>query len=105
MRCRNCFALGLQETWRIGNEIITEENFTFLGSEPDSQSGCGSCGVGILLSPFATDAWKAASSSTHLHNDLEPRVIVARLIVTNSNSGKHLGFHYCLFLCSDRGRF
>ena len=91
MRCRNGFALGLQETWRIGNEIIIEENFTFLGSGPDSQNGRGSCGVGILLSPSATNAWKAASSSTNLHNDLGPRVIAARLLVTDPTSGKHLG--------------
>jgi hypothetical protein len=36
MLCQNGFALGLQETWRIGNEIITEENFTFLGSRTGS---------------------------------------------------------------------
>jgi len=80
MRCRNGFALGLQETWRMGNEIITKGNFTFLGSRPDSQTSRGLCGAGILLSPSSTNAWKAASSSTNLHNDLVPRVIVARLV-------------------------
>ncbi len=87
MRCRNGFALGLQETWRIGNEVITKENFTFLGSGPDSQTCRGSCCVGILLSPSTTNAWKDARSSTTLHNDLGPRVIVARLLVTDPTSG------------------
>ena len=44
-----------------------------------------------MLSPYATNAWKAASSSTSLHNDLGPRVIAPSLLVTDPNSGKHLG--------------
>ena len=70
MRCRNGFALGLQDTWRIGTEEITKYNYTCLGSRPSSQLGHGSCGVGILLiSPSPTAAWKAARSA-NLHNDL-----------------------------------
>jgi hypothetical protein len=48
----------------------------------------------MLLRLFATNAWKVASSSTNLHNDLGPRVIVARLLVIDPTSGKHLGIVY-----------
>ena len=100
MRCRNGFALGLQETWRTGTEEITEDNYTFLGSRPSSQSGRGSCGVGTLLSPPTTIAWKAAISA-NLHNDLGSRVIVVRMIVTDPTSSKHLGCFFDFCLCSD----
>ena len=100
MRCRNGFALGLQEIWRTGTEEITEDNYTFFGSGPSSQSGRGSCGVGILLSPLATNAWKAARS-TNLHNDLGSRVIAVRMIVTDPTSGKHLGIFLIFCLRSD----
>jgi len=90
LRCRNGFSLGLQETWRIGKEVFTIDNYTFFGSGPDVQQGRGSCGVGILLSPTATAAWKASGPNS-LHNDLGPRVIALRMLVLDSTTGKHLG--------------
>jgi hypothetical protein len=93
MQCRNGFALGLQETWRIGTEEITEENYTFEGSGPSSESSRGSCDVGILLSPPATIARKSARSA-NLHNDLGPRVVAFRMIVTDPTSGKNFGFFF-----------
>ena len=92
MRRRNGFSLGLQETWRIGKEEITEDNYTFLGSGPDTQHGRGSCGVGILLSPSATIAWKAAGPD-NLHNDLGSRVMAIRMRVIDPTTGKHLGIY------------
>jgi hypothetical protein len=79
MRRRNDFSLGLQKTWRVGKEEITEDNYTFLGYYgPNTQHGRGSCGVGIFLSPSATIAWKAAGPD-NLHNDLGSRVIAIRM--------------------------
>ncbi len=72
MRCRNGFSLDLQETWRVGKEEFTKNNFNFLGSGLDTQHGRGSCGVGILLSPAATATWKA-SGPCCLHDDFGPR--------------------------------
>ena len=90
MRCRiNSFSLGLQETWRVGKEEITEDDYTFLDFVPNSQHGRGSCGVGILFCPTATIAWKAVGPDT-LHNDLESRVIVVRLRVVNPATDQHL---------------
>ena len=86
MRRRNGFSLGLQETWRIGKEEITEDNYTFLGSGPDTQHGRGSCGVGILLSPSATIAWRAAGPD-NLHNDLGSRVMAIRMRVIDPTTG------------------
>ena len=90
LRCRSGFSLGLQETWRCGKENFEEDGFTFLGSGPDTQQGRGSCGVGLLLSPAATTAWRAAGPD-NLHNDLGPRVIAARMLVNDPASGDDLG--------------
>jgi len=80
----------LKETWRIGKEVLTIDNYTFFGSGPDVQHGRGSCGVGILLSPTATVACKA-SGPNNLHNDLGPRVIALRMLVLDPTTGKHIG--------------
>ena len=90
-RCRNGFAMGLQETWREGQENFAEDGFVFLGSGPKNQVGRGSCGVGILLSPTAVVAWRAANSV--VHNDLGDRVIATRLIVEDE-SKQQLGIHF-----------
>ena len=77
--------MGLQETWRTGVEEITEDGYTFLGAAPDEQdSRRGVCGVGLLLSPLATSAWKAAGPD-NLHNDLGPRIIAVRMVVEDAN--------------------
>jgi len=46
---RRAFATFLQETWRVGTEVLHEEGWTFIGSAPASQHGRGSKGVGIAL--------------------------------------------------------
>ena len=85
LRARSGFSLGLQETWRTGVEEITEDGYTFLGAAPDEQdSRRGVCGVGLLLSPLATSAWKAAGPD-NLHNDLGPRIIAVRMMVEDAN--------------------
>ena len=91
MRCRSGFSLGVQETWRSGIDEFTEAGYTFLGVGPDSQTGRGSCGVGILLSPAATVAWRASSWVRNLHNDLGPRIIAVRMLVTDPSNGKPMG--------------
>ena len=73
--------MGLQETWRTGVEEITQDGYTFLGVAPMRQdSRRGVCGVGLLLSPMAAAAWRAAGP-TNLHTDVGPRVMAARLVV------------------------
>ena len=91
MRCRSGFSLGVQETWRSGIDEFTEDGYTFLGVGPDSQTGRGSCGVGILLSPAATVAWRASSGVRNLHNDLGPRIIAVRMLVADPSNGKPMG--------------
>ena len=79
LRQRGAFAAFLQETWRTGTEVHSEEGWTFIGSAPPSQHGRGSKGAGIALSPLAT----AALDETH--NDLGPRVVAARLLGKEPN--------------------
>jgi len=62
-RCAG-FSAGLHETWRTGLEI-EEDGFVFLGAAPAVQNGRGSKGVGILLSPLAVAAWRAAGAVVH----------------------------------------
>ena len=86
LRHRSGFSAGLQETWRTGLEEIEEDGFVFLGAAPAVQNGRGSKGVGILLSPLAVAAWRAAGAV--VHNDVGPRVIAVRMEVEDSAGRK-----------------
>ena len=86
LRRRSGFSAGLQETWRTGLEEIEEDGFVFLGAAPAVQNGRGSKGVGILLSPLAVAAWRAAGAV--VHNDVGPRVIAVRMEVEDSAGRK-----------------
>lgn len=81
---RRCaFAAFLQETWRVGTEMLHEEGWTFIGSAPASQHGRGSKGVGIALSPLASTALDET------HTDLGPRVVAARLLGREPGRNEH----------------
>ena len=83
LNIRKGFALGVQETWRTGTEQFEIDKYTFLGVGPPEQlSRRGSCGTGIILSPEATSAWKAAAgTSPNLFCDFGPRIIALRMLV------------------------
>ena len=67
-------------------EEIEEDGFVFLGIAPDIQKGRGTKGVGILLSPLAVAAWRAARAV--VHNDVGPRIIAIRMEVEDSSGRK-----------------
>jgi len=89
MSTQNIFAATLQETWRSGREQLSLRNYSFILNGPETQSGRGSTGVGIVLNPLALDAWKAASCE--LHNDLGPRIIAIRLCLPTVHSSSPIG--------------
>ena len=98
LRRRSGFSAGLHETWRTGLEEIEEDGFVFLGAAPAVQNGRGSKGVGILLSPLAVAAWRAAGAV--VHNDVGPRVIAVRLEVEDS-SGRKKGLFFTCVVCAN----
>ena len=78
---RNVFAVVLEETWRVekdGINISTLKGWTFINVGP-TERRCkrGSLGVGILLSPQATEAWERAGAETL--NGFGERVMGVRL--------------------------
>ena len=84
MNRRKIFATCMQETWRSGNEALQHGNCCILatGLKAENNSRRGSQGVGVILSPAATDAWKAAGSE--IHNTFGGRVMAVRLLVRDS---------------------
>ena len=94
MKKRNIFAVTLQETWRTGTETLSLRNFSFLLQGPPSQTGRGSQGVGIILSPSAQIAW--AKADNEIHNDLGARTMAVRLCLSLPASTSSIG----LFLIS-----
>ena len=89
MSTQNIFAATLQETWRSGREQLSLRNYSFILNGPETQSGRGSTGVGIVLNPLALDAWKAASCE--LHCDLGLRIIAIRLCLPTVHSSSPIG--------------
>lgn len=81
MNQRKIFAACIQETWRCNKEILEHNNFSILatGLKPEDDCRRGSKGVGIILSPTATDAWKAAGSE--IYDTYGGRVMAIRLLV------------------------
>ena len=81
MNQRKVFAACIQETWRCNKEILEHNSFTILstGLKPEDNNRRGSQGVGIVLSPAATDAWKAAGSE--IYDTYGGRVMAIRLLV------------------------
>ena len=57
---QDAFAVCVQETWRCAQDFEEENGWTFIGYGPAQQHGRGSRGVGILLNPVATAAWRRA---------------------------------------------
>jgi len=78
---RRCyFAACIQETWRSDTEEIESggNRFIFKGLDKNSvKSRRGEQGVGIVLSPEAVTAWKAAGST--VFNEFGTRVVAVRL--------------------------
>ena len=90
---RNAHITCLQETWREGIEELEEDGFVFVGVAPDKQlSRRGSQGVGILLSPKAVTAWRAASSFSI--TDLGPRIAAVKLLEWDPRSRKNINVLY-----------
>ena len=93
MKERNTFPTCLQETWRTGFTKLELNGFHLLatGLEPNVvHSRRGEQGVGIMLSPGAFDAWKAANYE--ICNDLGARVMAIRLLLKD-NSKKDVGVY------------
>ena len=84
MHQRKIFATCVQETWRSNSEVLQHGNCCILatGLKPENNSRRGSQGVGIILSPAATDSWKAAGSE--IHNTYGGRVMAVRLLVRDT---------------------
>ena len=85
MKERNVFATCLQETWRTGFTKLELEGFHLLASGLDTNvehSRRGEQGVGIMLSPSAFNAWKAANYE--ICKDLGARVMAIRLLLKDS---------------------
>mmetsp|Transcript_21646 Transcript_21646/g.30332 ORF Transcript_21646/g.30332 Transcript_21646/m.30332 type:complete len:135 (+) Transcript_21646:394-798(+) len=64
---RSIQIMCLQETWlekqfQIEIPSINDKSCMFFHHGPDSQTGRGSGGVGILLNPEGIEAWKLAGS-------------------------------------------
>ena len=57
---QDAFAVCVQDTWRCAQDFEEENGWTFIGYGPAHQHGRGSRGVGILLNPVATAAWRRA---------------------------------------------
>ena len=82
---QNIFALCLQESWRHGKVTEIVNNCTFLlngldANEDKSKRGKG--GVGIILSEFATHAWKEAGSV--IYTNFGKRIIATRLVLKDN---------------------
>ncbi|XP_066933485.1 uncharacterized protein [Clytia hemisphaerica] len=92
MRERNIFATCIQETWRTGFSKLELNGYYFLGTGLDSKrSRRGEQGVGFMLSPLATNAWKAAGYE--MCNDFGARVMAIRLLLkdeSNNDVGVYL---------------
>ena len=83
------FAACLQETWRVGIEDLERPphgRVFFAGKA--KQTGRGSSGVGIALSPKGCQAYKDAGSQKF--DDFGPGIIAIRLLVKDDN-GDELG--------------
>jgi len=79
---KQLFDVCLQEAWRTGLSTTEHDGYLFLNSglQPNLvKSRRGEQGVGIILSPTATVAWRSAGSV--LHNTFGGRVIAVRLLV------------------------
>ena len=85
--CHFGISLGLQETWRYGNENVEEGGFSFLGFGPDTQQGRGSGGVGVLFSHVATLAWRVTAPNNLLYNDFGSRAMAVRMLNKDQDLG------------------
>ena len=78
----------LQETWRIGHEVIDYDDFKLVtvGLEKDSAvtNNRGSQGVGIVLNKDGVAAWKAAGYEKHVN--FGARVMALRLLFKDVNN-------------------
>ena len=83
LRRRHAFAACLQETWREGQEAFEEDGWLYLGIAPPHQQGRGSRGVGMVLSPAATAAWKASGSDVW-YDDTRARAMALRMTVRDA---------------------
>ena len=74
---RKAYAVGVQETWRIGQETLDSRDWKFV-TQGKAERTCnrGSGGVGILLSPNAVRDWEAADSEVLLFGE---RILAVRL--------------------------
>jgi hypothetical protein len=74
---RKAYAVGVQETWRIGQGTLDSRGWKFV-TQGKTEMTCnrGSGGVGILLSPDAVRDWEAADSEVLLFGE---RILAVRL--------------------------
>ena len=93
-RNRGLLAACVQETWRLGKDILENGGcLLFLLGLKSMKSNRGEQGVGIALSQRGVATWKEAGSV--LHNDFGGRIIAVRLQLRD-DSGKLV----CIFLVS-----
>ncbi|XP_066932661.1 craniofacial development protein 2-like [Clytia hemisphaerica] len=79
---RNIFICCIQETWRTGPENL-DGNYGYkllLSGKEIQTNNRGSLGVGIILSPNAHNAWKAAGCEIHRFS---ARIIAVRLTMVD----------------------
>ena len=78
------FAACIQETLGTGNELLQNGNILITGAGLNREQifKRGSQGVGFVLSPAATDAWRTAGSETY--NSYGARVMAIRLLVKDT---------------------
>jgi len=74
---RKAYAVGVQETWRIGQGTLDSRGWKFV-TQGKTEMTCnrGSGGVGILLCPDAVRDWEAADSEVLLFGE---RILAVRL--------------------------